>query len=75
MKNSFSELGNNILTRKFGGTKIGVADPYLTGYHFIWFDYLPPDLYKYTKMFFSWLRRQMSAPFTCGFKKWLIGVK
>jgi len=44
MKYSFSELGNNILTRKFGGTQVGVADPYVTGYHFIWFDQLPPLL-------------------------------
>jgi len=44
MKYSFAELGNNILTRKFGGTNVGVADPYVTGYHFIWFDKLPPKL-------------------------------
>jgi len=44
MKYSFAELGNNILTRKFGGTNVGVADPYVTGYHFIWFDKLPPQL-------------------------------
>lgn len=31
MRYSFAELGNNILTRKFGGTRAGVADPYLTG--------------------------------------------
>jgi hypothetical protein len=49
MKYSFSELGTNILTRKFGGTKVGVAEPYLTGYHFIWFDILPPDLPKYVQ--------------------------
>ena len=44
MKNSFSALKNNRLTRKFGGTTIGVADPYLTGYHFIYFTNLPDDL-------------------------------
>jgi hypothetical protein len=48
MKNSFAELGVNILTRKFGGTTVGVADPYVTGYHFIWFDKLPPGLTTYT---------------------------
>jgi hypothetical protein len=47
MKYSFSELGQNILTRKFGGTKVGVADPYVTGYHFIWFDKVPPGLSSY----------------------------
>jgi len=47
MKYSFAELGQNILTRKFGGTTVGVADPYVTGYHFIWFDKLPPQLTAY----------------------------
>ena len=47
MKYSFAELGQNILTRKFGGTTVGVADPYVTGYHFIWFDKLPPGLATY----------------------------
>lgn len=46
---SFAALKENILTRKFGGTRVGVADPYVSGYHFIWFDKLPPDLYKYTQ--------------------------
>lgn len=49
MKYSFAELGRNILTRKFGGTIYGVADPYVTGYHFIWFDKLPPKLPEYSK--------------------------
>jgi hypothetical protein len=44
MKYSFAELGKNIATRKFGGTTKGVADPYVTGYHFIWFDQLPAAL-------------------------------
>lgn len=48
MKYSFAELGTNFLTRKFGGTSYGVADPYVTGYHFIWFSKLPEDLPKYT---------------------------
>ncbi len=47
MKYSFAELGNNILTRKFGGTTVGVADPYVTGYHFVWFDKLPAGLTKF----------------------------
>lgn len=49
MKYSFSELGQNILTRKFGGTQIGVADPYTSGYFFIWFEKLPPGLIKYVQ--------------------------
>ncbi len=48
MKYSFAELGRNILTRKFGGTTHGVADPYVTGYHFVWFEKLPPALGTYT---------------------------
>ena len=47
MKYSFAELGQNILTRKFGGTTVGVADPYVTGYHFCWFDKLPTQLAAY----------------------------
>jgi hypothetical protein len=47
MKYSFAELGQNILTRKFGGTTAGVADPYVTGYHYCWFDKLPPALATY----------------------------
>jgi hypothetical protein len=49
MKNSFSALLQNRMTRKFGGTMVGVADPYVTGYHFIWFDKLPKNLQNYTK--------------------------
>lgn len=48
MKNSFSALVQNRMTRKFGGTTFGVADPYVTGYHFIWFDKLPSKLTEYT---------------------------
>lgn len=47
MKYSFAELGQNILTRKFGGTTVGVADPYVSGYHFVWFDKIPPGLSAY----------------------------
>lgn len=49
MKYSFAELKQNIMTRKFGGTTIGVADPYTSGYHFINFDILPDKLSEYTK--------------------------
>lgn len=56
MKNSFAELGQNILTRKFGGTTVGVADPYVTGYHFVWFDKLPPGLPTYTAVGISGLQ-------------------
>ena len=49
MKYSFAELGQNVLTRKFGGTTVGVADPYVTGYHFIHFDKLPSQLVDYTR--------------------------
>jgi len=49
MKYSFAELGQNIISRRFGGTTVGVADPYITGYHFIWFSKLPPKLVNYTK--------------------------
>lgn len=55
MKYSFAELGTNIMTRKFGGTKAGVADPYVTGYHFITFDSLPARLADYTSGFNSGL--------------------
>jgi len=44
MKYSFAELGQNLLTRKFGGTLQGIAEPYLSGHHFIWFDKIPPRL-------------------------------
>jgi len=47
MKYSFAELGQNIATRKFGGTTVGVADPYITGYHYVWFDKIPSELATY----------------------------
>lgn len=47
MKYSFAELSQNIMTRKFGGTTHGVADPYVSGYHFVWFDKLPALLASY----------------------------
>lgn len=49
MKYSFAELGQNIVSRRFGGTTVGVADPYTTGYHFIWFSKLPSKLVDYTR--------------------------
>lgn len=47
MKYSFAALNENILTRRFGGTHAGVADPYVTGYHFIWFDKIPTGIMTY----------------------------
>lgn len=44
LKNAFINVQNNLLSRKWGGHNVGVADPYLTGYHFIWFDKLPSAL-------------------------------
>ena len=55
MKYSFAELGKNILTRKFGGTTVGVADPYLTGYHFVHFENLPAGITNYTSSLSSGL--------------------
>lgn len=48
MKYSFQELQQNIATRKFGGTTHGVADPYITGYFYAFFDRLPSALTNYT---------------------------
>lgn len=50
IKNSFAEVANNRLTRNFGGTVAGVADPYVTGYHFIYFGKLPSGLPEYTQL-------------------------
>jgi hypothetical protein len=50
MKYSFAELGQNIFTRKFGGTTVGVADPYVSGYFFVWFDKLPNNLISYVSL-------------------------
>lgn len=46
VKNSFAVVQENLLTKRFGGHTVGVADPYITGYHFIWFDRIP-DLSSY----------------------------
>jgi len=44
MKNSFTAAKNQRATRNFGGTRIGIAEPYVTGYHHIYFEMLPPQL-------------------------------
>lgn len=49
IKNSFAEVANNRLTRNFGGTVAGVADPYVTGYHFIYLAKVPTALPAYTQ--------------------------
>ena len=48
IKNSFVNATTNRLSRNFGGTVAGVADPYLTGYHFIYFAKLPASLPTYS---------------------------
>jgi len=48
LQNSFGPLlGDNITTRRFGGTVTGMAEPYSTGYHYIRFDHLPSELASY----------------------------
>ena len=47
IKNSFAKVPNNRLTRNFGGTVGGVADPYVTGYHFMYMTKIPTLLPKY----------------------------
>lgn len=44
MDNPYSKLPDNQLTRNFGGTTKGAADPLITGYHFITFSKLPAFL-------------------------------
>ena len=41
LKNAFLATKENMLSRRWGGHNSGVADPYITGYHFIWFEGLP----------------------------------
>jgi len=41
MLNSFTNVTKQVATRNMGGTLVGIAEPYVTGYHHIWFDYLP----------------------------------
>lgn len=50
IKNSFVNVPNNRLTRNFGGTVAGVADPYVSGYHFIYFAKLPAALADYAQL-------------------------
>jgi len=50
IKNSFVNVANNRVTRNFGGTIAGVADPYVTGYHFIYFAKLPAALQDYVDL-------------------------
>ena len=45
LKNAFLATKDNMLSRRWGGHNTGVADPYITGYHFIWFEGLP-DLFS-----------------------------
>jgi hypothetical protein len=47
LKNSFSNVAKNRFSRNFGGTVAGVADPYLTGYHFVYFAHIPDGLATY----------------------------
>jgi len=44
MKSSFKRVPNNKFSRNFGGTVQGVADPYVTGYHHIYFSSIPTAL-------------------------------
>lgn len=48
LKNSFTQPIINRLSRNFGGTITGVADPYLTGYHYIYLAAIPTALPAYT---------------------------
>ena len=41
MKNSFTRVNENVTTRNFGGTTTGIAEPYVTGFHHIYFSFLP----------------------------------
>ena len=50
VKNSFAQVERNRLSRNFGGTVAGVADPYITGYHFVYFPRLPPELFIYSNL-------------------------
>ncbi len=45
--NKSHPLPNNLKTRKYGGTSAKIAaDPYISGYHFVWFRNLPKALTK-----------------------------
>jgi len=45
--NSWQALLENRFSRNFGGTKQGVADPYISGYFWAYWTDLPPALTKY----------------------------
>ena len=47
MKNSFTKVQSNKFSRNFGGTTKGVADPYVTGYHHIYFTSIPAGISKF----------------------------
>ena len=44
MRNSFAALNNNAFTRKWGGTVTDTVDPYISGYFFTHWSYLPQYL-------------------------------
>jgi hypothetical protein len=44
MERSFQNISGNRFDRNFGGTKVGTADPYITGYQFVKFVDLPTTL-------------------------------
>jgi len=49
MHNSFNNVKDNQFDRNFGGTTKGVADPYISGYHFIKFVKLPIELTRFIR--------------------------
>lgn len=61
LKNSFVNATTNLLSRNFGGTVAGVADPYLTGYHFIFFAKLPEALPDYTGLDISTMQNLLTG--------------
>ncbi len=61
MKTSFSELNKNKFNRNFGGTQLGVADPYVTGYHHVYFSGLPAGLSKYVGMNSTEIQNYLAA--------------
>ena len=49
MNSSFAPINENQYDRNFGGTVKGVADPYISGYHFIHFTKIPDQTETYAK--------------------------
>ena len=41
MRTSFINVTDQVANRNFGGTLKGIAEPYVTGYHHIWWEKLP----------------------------------